>query len=467
MHYFTIVAIIQTLYFPFIKVERSGFTLNINYLHNSIEFEFFSSLNSRQLCSMNFHNCVKGYKSSVNKCSETECIERAVLYKINAYHRKLDYCVSNSDKSENDHYSVNSFNTNDYIKPKCISISSTHVCAPYQNLYIDSNILSEIYGVDELDADSWQKLVIDKTSGIESQTTSWLGLECPNYNGEMIQYYRSFVCLTDIFKYSKKCNNEIIKTFPALCENVCDQYTESVSQLINNNYYCTPSKLPSILKRRENVMKSASECKTILKNFEISAGCISGVGLDVFSCGFAGKLELTAKYCKLNSIDPCCINEEKLKFSEMEPNPKSFVTLQNQSSSAIDLGMDLNGMNVIAIVSGSIGVILFVVLMCVCLGRKSKGHAGVKRAVHRKVGTFPLIGEPKAISSTNGELQNGDLLRVKWAYVGQVEDEIDMNVGDSIRFLGSQDEHWAEVCNLTTKMRGIIPTAYCERVSVD
>lgn len=105
------------------------------------------------------------------------------------------------------------------VLAECLSIKDTTACAPWSgtDLYIDSDKLSEAYGLKEgqtLDAKMWETILINTTSGGDAQMKIWKNwIQC-DYKGEMFQYYRSYACLTDIFSKSAKCNKKSKQNVP-------------------------------------------------------------------------------------------------------------------------------------------------------------------------------------------------------------------------------------------------------------
>lgn len=186
---------------------------------------------------------------------------------------------------------------------KCTTFDSSSICNPWnqKNLKLDLERLALVYkwkggdfGVKE-----WEGLVANATTGHHAEATSkrlWKNwATCPKYQGEAIQYAKSYVCLMDIFIHSRKCNSDLKDdAIPAFCSSVCKGYSQALSHLVSNTTICTDvdgdqdqdADGSSVVKRRLFVKKLRKKCAKISSApFFDQSKCIMGVETDQISCG--------------------------------------------------------------------------------------------------------------------------------------------------------------------------------------
>ncbi len=188
-------------------------------------------------------------------------------------------------------------------RDSCLSIKNSTICAPYsgKDLYIDAKVLSRAYAVktskdQPFNVTVWERLVQSTTQGGKPQEKMWKKwAACDNYKGEQLQYFRSYVCMTDIFVYSKECNKKV-KSMTPFCPEVCDNYGSAVTKMINDESICPTEfedldedEVESIMKRRKKALKALKSCKKMLKLpfFNPKEQCVVGVKSDQDSCGMA------------------------------------------------------------------------------------------------------------------------------------------------------------------------------------
>lgn len=161
-------------------------------------------------------------------------------------------------------------------RSKCVSISGTSICDPYSDSFINIESLSKLYKTQIQSAESWQHMVQAKTSGGEAQSNQLINwTSTGNYRGELLQYYRSYVCLTDIFLLSTACNNTLQV---AICEDVCSSVASAMKTMFAHSTHKVAG-----LSRRLPAIKSS--CKSIAKRFNPVGTCIRGIDSDQNSCG--------------------------------------------------------------------------------------------------------------------------------------------------------------------------------------
>ncbi|KAJ2996198.1 hypothetical protein HDV02_006726 [Globomyces sp. JEL0801] len=178
----------------------------------------------------------------------------------------------------------------------CLSIKDTSVCAPYNTgLFIDTLVISKTYDIDinvlKDNATIWEWAIIGATSGKQNsgQILSWADwIQCTGYNGEPVQYFRSYDCYTDIFVLSAGCNNLSPASVPPLCTKACDTYGAAIKSLINNITLCTATQHPQALENRQNAVNAAESCNGVADGnnaFKSQSFCINGIESDQKTCG--------------------------------------------------------------------------------------------------------------------------------------------------------------------------------------
>ncbi|KAJ3269620.1 hypothetical protein HDV01_001181 [Terramyces sp. JEL0728] len=207
----------------------------------------------------------------------------------------------------------------------CVPVSLQSACAPWTNgAFIDTNVLNQVYfgpkaNVSFVTATSWNQLILDNSAGSFNLRTGWSDfLGCTGYRGELIQYYRTFLCLTDIFYYSAACNtpptNDTLK-YPPLCSSSCDTYGDSLKQVVLGE--CTNFLTTNITQQQQTafdnhkkvVQNAADQCKSLFTSGTYFKGqdvCQSGIALDNSTCGFGGDTGSKENYCLKNPNVTCC-----------------------------------------------------------------------------------------------------------------------------------------------------------------
>ncbi|KAJ3269619.1 hypothetical protein HDV01_001180 [Terramyces sp. JEL0728] len=186
----------------------------------------------------------------------------------------------------------------------CTQIPSTSVCAPFTGA-IDTTVLSKVYGT-KIDQSSWESNINQLVSGDRKKEIWSNYFNCPGYNGESIQYSLSFICMTDLYHYSKDCNKQVTP----VCSSVCEYYQGALSTLLEDKSKCP-------IDYKDNSQKTLYERRrsTIfdIGKFCNGAGnsCISGVQKDQISCGLLDN-DLYTEYCKDYPTESCC---KQKKFS--------------------------------------------------------------------------------------------------------------------------------------------------------
>ncbi|KAJ1563788.1 hypothetical protein HK405_000763, partial [Cladochytrium tenue] len=123
-------------------------------------------------------------------------------------------------------------------------------------------------------------------------------LRCDTYNGSPIQYFQTYICLTNIYHFSSGCNADLASSSSglAVCSSTCSAFGEAVGNLLHEKRRCVdlwskgfghfgPSKR-KVASRRLKLWKGSKVCATISKKLTgDGAECHYGLGPDETSCG--------------------------------------------------------------------------------------------------------------------------------------------------------------------------------------
>jgi hypothetical protein len=394
---------------------------------------------------------------------------------------------------DSNHIRPNALNSSDDELPNCVSIKSTSICNPYNYLQIDLTMLSKVYGV-KLDVAMWEQIVMEITSGSETQRDAWKNWgQCLKYDGAAIQYFRSVVCLTDIFQYSAKCND---KESSELCYYICDKYELAALKIINHKESCpdnygdySSNTYDIINQRRGSIKQSATTCKDIIGHLNPKTNCLKGIESDSKSCGFAMNLKMVNEYCQSHPKEVCCksrillLNLES-KFKDLQVD--SQISNSNSNLNYVDSQISSSHLFTAPqyVLLGCLAFVLslFIIGILFLVWGKYKGNRDFNRESFAQLkqqkiqiqsknqplsniiqdeesllnAKHLLTRRPTEIEKLSNQplnvvwdperpLKQGDLLCVKWAYAKTVDDEIDLNVGDRIEYIQAHDCDWADV----------------------
>ena len=158
------------------------------------------------------------------------------------------------------------------------------VCAPYQSLSINVQKLASVYGVDpaQFTPQVWESRLQMATAGPSLKRIWNRWVKCPGYEGQPFQYATSYHCLTDLFVYSAECNQQPV---PPLCPEVCQQYGQAVSAMVQDPNVCPPVEDPMIGQRRTALAQAFETCAALLQQPNFQGQCLPGVKIDQQSCG--------------------------------------------------------------------------------------------------------------------------------------------------------------------------------------
>ncbi|KAI8813369.1 hypothetical protein BJ742DRAFT_790185 [Cladochytrium replicatum] len=385
--------------------------------------------------------------------------------------------------------------------PECISIASTSSCAPWTNgYYINSTELALVYGLQESapDAVYWDKLVNAMTGGGDLQAAIWAEwAQCLGYHGAPIQYYRSYVCLTDIFFYSAGCNPST-SISPPLHPDVCDVYKESVVGLIQDPNACPSldkladnlegAALQDVFDRRSYLLSADESCRSILNSYaQSSDASVWGVTADQNSCGFGGNITVARAYCddvfaQYHQKPKCCetlvgsssASSQSASFAPPSENSKIRTDGFQAAAAAAEgaggsTGDSAGGPPLGPILGGVFG------------GLAAIGGAVAGFAAYKKRGSSLRPGKPgqpyPSIASSAGapamtkipdpESQGSDyvMLPPGTRFVGILEfqptnpDEMEVNEGDIIEGKIQYSDGWMKGYNHESQESGLFPSA--------
>ncbi|KAJ3214573.1 hypothetical protein HK099_006821 [Clydaea vesicula] len=474
--------------------------------------------------------------SSLNKISNQftkECVNGCCLIDVDDIdcHKdcyKLTNYNDNQSSEENNDKSVES-NTEHKPKEKnhnsdeCIEIHSASACAPWQSgYYINKTELSLVYGQKINSEEDWDEYVYSATSGGEYQANLWNDwARCINYNGESIQYSRTYTCLTDIFLFSSGCNKQAPK--PSPCPDFCEVYGKAVETLLSDDGACPnvedvveDEEEYRIVESRRSILASAAlGCKDILHSWSsgkyegkvskqgftsggyaedfkenvyfTEATCpkdkfIVGVDEDAHYCGFGGNLDAAEEYCSDFENAPCCKNlkntssksssekteEEDEKKQENNGNKQKNLKLSQGAEKVQELNSEnlssdqQNGQPASSNSGGdNTGAIVAGTLGSVGMVGLIIGATLV---VRRKKSSSAGSGyqSPTKVGMTSSKKPKtilNERFPVVHEYHQSLPDEVELRKGDIVELISSYDDGWAKGRNITTGLEGTFPLA--------
>ncbi|KAJ3269621.1 hypothetical protein HDV01_001182 [Terramyces sp. JEL0728] len=334
----------------------------------------------------------------------------------------------------------------------CVSISSTTACNPWsKDLFIDIDEISKVYGVDIKSAEIWEATIIKTTSGGDDQSSLWKEWTgCSGLKGEMIQYLRSYTCLTDIFTYSATCNDQA-KNIPPLCDDTCDKYGSALETMLQNPTTCPPP--PANIQSHIDVLLHAGEvCKqeTAGKMFGDKSTCIKGVASDSDYCGFGGNMKVVDDYCSKNGNSSCCQSMQ----TKMQTTQTKLAAEASEPGSSVNLSL------IVILSAGAcvVGVLLLLVVRYRGKKKTTVAEDGVV-ATYEKVSKSPVEANQSFLKMVRSSLafedvQLGTRYIAKYDYDPQRPDEVQVRVGDIFEFTEICDDGWGDCVNMVTNAKG-------------
>ncbi|KAI9088783.1 hypothetical protein DFS34DRAFT_640049 [Phlyctochytrium arcticum] len=404
-------------------------------------------------------------------------------------------------------------------KSECIEIKDTSACAPFGAGYsINATELGLVYGLTGPvpDAAYWDKLVVDITSGGKHQMQMWKNwAQCPGYQGELIQHYRTYTCITDLFLYSAGCNKDAkpLEQKSALCPQACDSYGAAVRELVLDKDVCPKNfgkhdKLvyQQVSARRSHALTGAKSCRALLskwggpskdgkddKSYAKNGQCKwNGVQVDHQSCGFSGNAKIAKTYCNDYPRDPCC---KRISSSSSNPTDKSDA--KHKAAAAMPVGPNavplsstkaagaaavgepgaigpadasatsdsFGARNKVPIIAGAAGSLLVLggVAVGIVRARRRRSSASPRGGSSRiQPASTPFIAP--AMSQTTPTDAAKSNYKVIYDYTPQLIDELELAKGDIVEVWASYDDGWGKGSNVRTGNKGTFPMACIEAV---
>ena len=336
----------------------------------------------------------------------------------------------------------------------CEPIPQDSICAPFQGS-IDTDKLSQIYG-QNITISNWAGIVRDQTIGGQQQQKIWSDYyKCPSYKGELIQYYRSFVCMTDLYVYSGRCNKE--KVTP-VCPEVCDQYSEAVQLMLSKcpttDRY-TPAVQEMIDNRRTILSSASSNCHSIRTSavFDQKQQCMVGILSDQTSCGFGGNQNVAKAYCEKNEKSTCCSGLVEQR-TEGSMDYVQRIVMMMGATSPFKAGQVPSMQTTLFIIGG---VCAAVVLLGIGIAMYVKRRA-------KNVKQVEILSPSKEIPHVESNGGLGLKCIVKYDYQPNLSDEMELRVGDVVIFDTLSDDAWGDARNLTSGEVGKACTRFMEPI---
>lgn len=290
-------------------------------------------------------------------------------------------------------------------------------------------------------------------------------------NGAMtpstIPYWYSFHCAAEIDRatYYQKCNAG--KTNTWLCAASVTAFANAYKAQMDK---CDPVVNEAAKNIRDNYALLMAEYYKASNN---SVGnCVSFIPKEKF-CGFQDLASQT-KYCTSIPTDPCCPKLTTTTAS-VAPTAVAPVVKPSPSPSPIAKADDLSFSNP-AVLYGSIGGgivillgIIIGIVMCMRKGKNNKNdeydnynQGGYGGQGNGQYGSQARGGDNYG-SGPNDDygapVQTAETVEVLWDYQAERDDEIDLNVGDTVILKCKFDDGWAFGFNVITKREGSFPMA--------
>ncbi|KAJ3176228.1 hypothetical protein HDU87_005443 [Geranomyces variabilis] len=413
---------------------------------------------------------------------------------------------------------------------ECIAIDATTACAPFGiGHYVNATQLGHVYGLSGPlpSAAYWDDLVRQVTSRGDKQKDMWKNwAQCTGYQGEPIQYYRTYTCMTDVYVFSAGCN---VKTPDVpICESACDAYGSAVKLLVSDTEVCPASDNKMVNDRRNYALAGAKSCKGVMTAWNGKDNytpdpqtCSVGVWDDDTSCGFGGDVDTAAMFCTQVPNDPCCLRRRRQQqqtpqtTGDAKPppaapkndapaapgksagGPAALAATQPQAAGDILASEAINGSesssndesfwskNKTAIIAGTASVAAVLVAIAV-VGtlylRKARATSQNINARLRSKGMHATSGEgavpflastssaaPPQMKSVEAASKEGlnAKHRVVYDYEPQLVDELELAKGDSVEVFASFDDGWGKGTNIRTGKVGTFPMACVELKSFE
>jgi hypothetical protein len=279
--------------------------------------------------------------------------------------------------------------------------------------------------------------------------------------------------MNDIFVISKHCNQTATRP---LCPETCTKLGQAVNVFIRDA--CPPTQNLKVQNRRDQLKQLGHVCENIpnlLNQFE--GDCIQSVDRDRTSCGFAGNQQIAKNYCKgkERSYNDCCSrlvdgnddNEQEIakdysyasdEFLIGTDRFESFEAIVSPRTKSRSLTQPPNAIMITMTAVTVVAICVCVILaagICISYAVRTRRRQRAARKVSQK------LQVPRRYDSIKSELPSTQTKYiVKYAYVPNLPDEMELKVGDIIQFYQVSDDRWGDAYNLTSFEEGKACTLY-------
>ncbi|KAJ3120089.1 E3 ubiquitin-protein ligase sh3rf1 [Nowakowskiella sp. JEL0407] len=349
------------------------------------------------------------------------------------------------------------------LAQNCISIDSTDACSPWAaGLKIDTAALSAAYGVTIETASQWNEIVKTFSRGGPTQGKLWSDyLHCPTYQGDPIQYYRTYVCLTDIFQLSKSCNPTATIS-PTIYPEVCDVYSAALKGIVNDcptlanlvgqDGLLDEKTLADVFERRKGMLSAKETCKELVtSNSKSNETQVWGVKDDQRSCGFASNPDVAYQYCRdvkdsFGQTPKCCsvlpeFNGKTSGFKALQPNS---ISAQAAAESGDSQSQQQSGSGTnVPLIAGSVGggVAVLAAVGAILVSRRRSFSKVSTTAPQEDVVKFPPGNRHQVITE----------------YAPTMDDELELMMGDLVEIHLKYADDWCRGVNISSGKIGLFP----------
>lgn len=343
-----------------------------------------------------------------------------------------------------------------YASSECVALSSDSICAPLGG-YINTTALSIVYGVHDkpLDVKSWESLLKQLTTKSDLSMKMWQKwADCTGYQGEPIQYYLSYLCLTDIHVFSKGC----AQPQPTLCRDVCHSYGSALEAMLSNPVACPLDHVKAntqLYQRRSSVEQALSSCTSLTS----PKSCSMGVHMDAHTCGFAGDAKVADSYCGQYPQAACCQKKNTTVPSTLGKVAMAWGIDSATSSASEPSFLSRNAGGLIAIVVSLVVIVALGGFLAYFLMKRNRNY-------NRRISSFgkkesdPLVAGMTQVQMTPSNLK----YKVVHDFKPTLPDELNLKMGDLVELEASFDDGWAKARNITSGLEGTCPLGCLELI---
>ncbi|KAI9351583.1 hypothetical protein DFJ73DRAFT_831304 [Zopfochytrium polystomum] len=185
----------------------------------------------------------------------------------------------------------------------CFSLAGSAACVAWSNYSVSSTLGSFT------DVASFDAFVMAQADTASSSLMSFsTNFDCPNYNGNSLQYHVTTLCgmAVDISSRDAGCNpaGDLFNT----CQSSANAFLNSVIATFADGNQCNQSPSADVLARRNDLIQQATTFLSRLANEGAVETCIQA-DLNTpedLNCGFYQN-KPALSYCKSNPTSDCCL----------------------------------------------------------------------------------------------------------------------------------------------------------------